>query len=40
MQKKQKESMIQKLKTRDRNFFSNKDDEVVFLEKQTGPQCL
>ena len=40
MQKQKKESMVQKLKTRDRNFSSNKDDEVVFLEKQTGPQCL
>ncbi len=40
MQKQKKESMVQKLKTRDRNFSSNKDDEVVFLEKQTGPRCL
>ena len=40
MQKQKNESMIQRLKTRDRNFSSNKDDKIIFLEKQTGPQCL
>ncbi len=40
MHRPKKESMIQKLKTRDRKFYSNKENDVVFLEKQTGPQCL
>ena len=40
MRKQKNVSMIQKLKARDRNLSSNKDDEVFFLEKQTGPGCL
>lgn len=40
MQKPKNVSMIQKLKTRERDFSSNKEEKIVFLEPQTGPGCL